>query len=52
MYLSLEFRRNTIEKATNCSKYDFLTVRNKELKVYNFIMEMLVVCRLLKGVFS
>jgi len=29
----LEFRRDTFEEATNCSRYDFLTLRNKELRV-------------------
>ena len=32
MHFSLEFKRNTIEEATNCSWYYFLTVTNKELK--------------------
>ena len=36
---SLEFRTHTIEEATEIFKVRSLTVRNKELKVYNFIIE-------------
>ena len=36
---SLEFRTHTIEEAIEIFKVPSLTVRNKELKVYNFIIE-------------
>ena len=44
----LEFRTNTIEEENNFSRYDFPSVRNKELKYYNFIIETLMVYRLFK----